>query len=687
MKRYLLKTTVLLLFVAGFLQGNVQAQCSGGTLSGTIAPTVAWQTIGCVTGGQYYNFTGIAGNVYTFTFCNNGGSASWDTQLTVLSNFGGALAYNDDACGVSSEVSWTCPANGTYRILINRFFCGTNGVCATLAYRCSAPTAGGSCASPYIIPAIPFNQTGLTTCGQGDDFSSASACGSLYMGGDDMVFTYTSTGNEYINVQLSNTATYTGVFVTDGCPSNAATNCLPPQGGGGGACSGGGGATNESFSGNPYGTWFLPTAGTYYITVSTWPSPQCTPFDISVTPGSGSGGGGVGNACYTLNQSIPYSPYPYNTGTVLSFPDDQFSSIVPIGFTFCFMGSMYSNMVVSSNGYVTFETACTGQFSNYTTNPIPATAPDDIRNAIMLAWQDIDPGVGGTIRYQLGGVAPFRRMVVNFFQIPMFSVACNSQLFTGQIVMYETTNNIELYIQNKTVCPSWNSGNAVQGLHDASGTVAVTVPGRNNTNWTTTNDAVRFTWNCGPCIFVSADYLNFSGSPLQEGNLITWETLIEEDIERFALERSIDGTEFSEVGQVTATGNIDQGAAYSMVDPQPFRPRTHYRLREISSNGEVNFSEVISVMGDAVEAPLRNLYVDYNAQQLKVETEFAQASQDLKYTIHDGVGRIVKSGSFSVEAGLQTTAVDIADLSIGYYIFKLTNGSSVYDAHKFAINR
>ena len=72
----------------------------------------------------------------------------------------------------------------------------------------------------------------------------------------------------------------------------------------------------------------------------------------------------------------------------------------------------------------------------------------------------------------------------------MFS--CTSTLGTFQIVIYEGTNLIENHITNKPNCPSWASGTAVQGIHNIGGTIGITVPGRNSTAWTTTNNSHRY---------------------------------------------------------------------------------------------------------------------------------------------------------------------------------------------------
>jgi gliding motility-associated-like protein len=72
---------------------------------------------------------------------------------------------------------------------------------------------------------------------------------------------------------------------------------------------------------------------------------------------------------------------------------------------------------------------------------------------------------------------------------------CTNLQGTFHIVLYESTNVIENHIQNKPNCPNWAFGTAVQGIHNQPGTAAVTVPGRNSTAWTTTNNSYRYTPN------------------------------------------------------------------------------------------------------------------------------------------------------------------------------------------------
>jgi gliding motility-associated-like protein len=206
---------------------------------------------------------------------------------------------------------------------------------------------------------------------------------------------------------------------------------------------------------------------------------------------------------------ITYSPQT-NTGTQLFMTDDSQQGPFSIGFNFCFYGQTYSQFIIGSNGWIAFSSP---QSTAFTANSIPSAAMAVPRNCIMGPWQDWHPGIGGQIRYQMSGVAPCRKLTVSWIGIPMFQ--CTGNLGTFHIVIYESTNVIENYIQDKPACLSWQSGTAVQGVHNVTGTAAVTVPGRNSTAWTANNDAWRYTPN-GPTVVPVLTWFQI-GNPIAIG--------------------------------------------------------------------------------------------------------------------------------------------------------------------------
>ncbi len=200
---------------------------------------------------------------------------------------------------------------------------------------------------------------------------------------------------------------------------------------------------------------------------------------------------GVCNSSYT-QAAIIFSPTAF-TGSNVTFTtstsyDDQVSAGVPIGFNFQFFCTTYSVVYVSTNGFITFNInnalnnasgCCSGGF-------IPTgTTPDCL---IAAAWTDLNLNTGGSITYTTVGTAPFRRFIVSYNGVNHYSPSGTLPV-TSQIILYETTNVIEIHTTSK---PS-SSSTTTQGIMNLGGTVGYAPLGRNaSSTWSATNDAYRY---------------------------------------------------------------------------------------------------------------------------------------------------------------------------------------------------
>ncbi len=205
--------------------------------------------------------------------------------------------------------------------------------------------------------------------------------------------------------------------------------------------------------------------------------------------------GSVATTSYTVS-NIPYSPYPYTGGTpVLINIDDTWSGAVNIPFCFQFFGNTYNQLVIGSNAIITFDLSQANGFCQWTINNAIPSNTNPV-NSIMAPYHDIDPSVGTPtsatdINWQIIGTAPCREFVVSWNDVAMFD--CTNLIATSQLVLHETTNIIDIYIKDKPLCTAWNGGAAIEGIQNATGTIAYVVAGRNfPTQWTATNDGKRF---------------------------------------------------------------------------------------------------------------------------------------------------------------------------------------------------
>lgn len=194
---------------------------------------------------------------------------------------------------------------------------------------------------------------------------------------------------------------------------------------------------------------------------------------------------------YVVN-SIPYVPYQAAANT-LNTSDDLHSSIIALPFTFDFYGSQYTSIVISTNGYITFNTGLANTSSQWSFNAAIPTTLITARNAIYGAYHDMYnnfPSSFGSITYGVYGTAPYRKFIVYFNQNPLFS--CNTIKSSFQMVLHETSNLIDVILIDKQSCPTWNSGNTVTGIMNTTGTMGLTPPGRNTGNWTAFQESWRF---------------------------------------------------------------------------------------------------------------------------------------------------------------------------------------------------
>jgi hypothetical protein len=122
------------------------------------------------------------------------------------------------------------------------------------------------------------------------------------------------------------------------------------------------------------------------------------------------GTSGVANT-YTVSTVGTYAPIS-GTGTSVALTNDEITADLPIGFTFNFFGTNRTVFRIVSNGYIRF----TGTNVSSTAQTIPDVgAPNDL---VALAWEDLNPGGGGTIQYFTTGTTPYRKLIVNFTNIP-----------------------------------------------------------------------------------------------------------------------------------------------------------------------------------------------------------------------------------------------------------------------------
>jgi hypothetical protein len=272
--------------------------------------------------------------------------------------------------------------------------------------------------------------------------------------------------------------------------------------------------------------------------------------------------------CYTLITTIPniksstglYRVNKFNTaggclrlnddtnssGNVNVGPlDDIYTNPISLPFNFPFFGTVFNSLLASTNGLVSFDINNAGSFCHYgilnnggSLSPtsglgypgenLPSTLYN--RALIMGPYHDLDPAVssapaGMLINYYVTGVAPYRKWVLSYLQVPLFSLACNPlNQNTHQIVLYESTGIVEVLIKTNQICTGWNDGRSMVGMQDFSRTKGIMAPGRaaSDPAWGTIdmNESWRFIPAQGAPLFKKTELFTINGQFISSGDTL-----------------------------------------------------------------------------------------------------------------------------------------------------------------------
>jgi hypothetical protein len=154
-------------------------------------------------------------------------------------------------------------------------------------------------------------------------------------------------------------------------------------------------------------------------------------------------------------------------------------------------------------------------------------------------------------------------------------------------------------------------------------------------------------------------------------NTIYWTTATESNNRKFVVERSINGTSFTTLGDVATraiNGNSNAALSYSFVDANPVQGKAFYRIQMVDNSNGVKFSQVVSLRRGT--GKLEIVDVRPNPTSGTLYFNVLGANSNINVAIRDLSGKtllnktLVQSSNFNV---------DMSTLSTGMYILEATD--------------
>jgi hypothetical protein len=168
--------------------------------------------------------------------------------------------------------------------------------------------------------------------------------------------------------------------------------------------------------------------------------------------------------------------------------------------------------------------------------------------------------------------------------------------------------------------------------------------------------------------------MSFDAKRIGTANHLNWSTTQEINTNKFAVERSNDGLNFSTIGFVQAANNSN-GNDYRYIDANPVKGINYYRLRMIDNDNSYKFSSIKNVrnLGLTTLSVHPNPVVQNMTAVLESETK-----EKVTLTIADLSGRRIFTTTAQVNVGTNKIAVPATQLAKGSYILLVNmNGQTL----------
>jgi Secretion system C-terminal sorting domain len=158
---------------------------------------------------------------------------------------------------------------------------------------------------------------------------------------------------------------------------------------------------------------------------------------------------------------------------------------------------------------------------------------------------------------------------------------------------------------------------------------------------------------------------NFQAVNQGNRNILTWTTLTERNNKMFKIERSKDGKNFIEIGEVKGSGTTDFPRSYTYFDETPLSI-SYYRLRQIDYDGKEKPSNIVSVTLKGN----KDFVIFPNPTKDKITFNTATFEPN-RVVICNNLGQIVMDNTY------QINELDVSSLPTGVYVIELISESSL----------
>lgn len=177
-----------------------------------------------------------------------------------------------------------------------------------------------------------------------------------------------------------------------------------------------------------------------------------------------------------------------------------------------------------------------------------------------------------------------------------------------------------------------------------------------------------------------AGSIELSGRNNGDENLISWSTSSETNSAYFSIETSLNGTDFTEAGKLTAAGQSNDARNYRFTHQHINNRSFYYRIKLVDADGSFTYSKIIRINVTAIKAA--SLYP--NPVKDKTTISFStQQNTFVTVNVTNASGLLLYTSSQRFTQGDHKMNVDLSLLPAGMYNLQLKDDAGNVQTFQF----
>ncbi len=163
---------------------------------------------------------------------------------------------------------------------------------------------------------------------------------------------------------------------------------------------------------------------------------------------------------------------------------------------------------------------------------------------------------------------------------------------------------------------------------------------------------------------------------------LAWTTDQEMNSAFYAIERSVDGANWTVIGKVNAQGTTSIATKYSFVDASPVSGAIQYRLKMVDIDGNFEYSPIKAVKIEAAETHQMSIYPNPATEYVVISSKGGVAA-NTKIQLISMNGQVLKQ----VNGNAANVNLSVSEFRSGNYIVRVTDAAGAAQSFKLLISK